>query len=33
VALGRAVFEAEDPAKAVAEANRLLDENAPRFEN
>ncbi|MBB4095446.1 thiamine phosphate synthase [Brucella pecoris] len=33
VALGRAVFDAEDPAKAVAEANRLLDENAPRFEN
>ncbi|MFK4820079.1 thiamine phosphate synthase [Ochrobactrum quorumnocens] len=33
VALGRAVFEAEDPAKAVAEANRILDENAPRFEN
>lgn len=33
VALGRAVFEAEDPAKAVAEANRLLDEHAPRFEN
>ncbi len=33
VALGRAVFEAEDPAKAVAEANRLLDEKAPRFEN
>lgn len=33
VALGRAVFEADDPAKAVAEANRLLDEHAPRFEN
>lgn len=33
VALGRAVFDAEDPAKAVAEANRLLDEKAPRFEN
>lgn len=33
VALGRAVFAAEDPAKAVAEANRLLDENAPPFEN
>lgn len=32
VALGRAVFEAEDPAKAVAEANRLLDEYAPEFE-
>ena len=33
VALGRAVFDAEDPAQAVAEANRLLDEKAPRFEN
>ncbi|MBC2886928.1 thiamine phosphate synthase [Ochrobactrum sp. CM-21-5] len=33
VALGRAVFEADDPAAAVAEANRLLDEKAPRFEN
>lgn len=33
VALGRAVFDAEDPAKAVAEANRLLDDKAPRFEN
>ncbi|MBB5702897.1 thiamine-phosphate pyrophosphorylase [Ochrobactrum daejeonense] len=33
VALGRAVFDAEDPAKAVAQANRLLDEKAPRFEN
>lgn len=33
VALGRAVFESEDPAKAVAEANRLLDEKAPRFED
>lgn len=33
VALGRAVFEAADPAAAVAAANRLLDENAPRFED
>lgn len=33
VALGRAVFEAEDPAAAVARANGLLDENAPRFED
>ncbi len=33
VALGRAVFEAADPAEAVAAANRLLDEHAPRFEN
>lgn len=33
VALGRAVFEAEDPQAAVSEANRLLDEKAPRFEN
>lgn len=33
VALGRAVFEAEDPGKAVAEANRILDEKAPRFES
>ena len=31
VALGQAVFETADPAKAVAEANRLLDEYAPRF--
>ncbi len=33
VALGSAVFEAEDPATAVKEANRLLDEHAPRFED
>ena len=33
VALGSAIFEAENPAEAVAEANRLLDEHAPRFEN
>ncbi|MBV2144724.1 thiamine phosphate synthase [Falsochrobactrum sp. TDYN1] len=33
VALGRAVFEADDPAKAVAEANQLLDEHAPSIEN
>ncbi|MFC4623666.1 thiamine phosphate synthase [Daeguia caeni] len=33
VALGRAVFDAPDPAMAVAEANRLLDERAPRFES
>ena len=32
VALGSAIFEAENPAEAVAEANRLLDEHAPRFE-
>ncbi len=33
VALGRAVFEAADPAEAVREANRLLDAQAPRFED
>lgn len=33
VALGRAVFEATDPEAAVREANRLLDEKAPRFES
>ncbi|UWF66171.1 MULTISPECIES: thiamine phosphate synthase [unclassified Brucella] len=33
VALGRAVFDAQDPAEAVAQANRILDEKAPRFEN
>lgn len=33
VALGNAVFSAEDPAAAVREANRLLDEWAPAFED
>jgi len=32
VALGRAVFDAPDPAASVARANALLDENAPRLE-
>ncbi|MBZ9654627.1 thiamine phosphate synthase [Phyllobacterium lublinensis] len=32
IALGAAVFDAEDTAAAVREANRLLDEHAPRFE-
>jgi thiamine-phosphate pyrophosphorylase len=32
VAAGRAVFDAPDPAAAVARANALLDENAPRSE-
>ncbi len=31
VALGHAVFDAEDPAEAVRQANLLLDEHAPRF--
>ncbi|MFC0244107.1 thiamine phosphate synthase [Falsochrobactrum ovis] len=31
VALGRAVFESDDPAQTVADANRMLDEHAPRF--
>lgn len=31
VAFGRAVFDAEDPQAAVAEANRLLEEHAPVF--
>ncbi|PRD43953.1 thiamine phosphate synthase [Phyllobacterium phragmitis] len=33
VALGAAIFESADPAEAMREANRLLDETAPRFEN
>lgn len=33
VALGACVFQAENPAEVVAEANRLLDENAPQFES
>ncbi|RCS23703.1 thiamine phosphate synthase [Phyllobacterium salinisoli] len=33
IALGAAVFESADPAEAMREANRLLDETAPRFEN
>ncbi|MGU3576993.1 thiamine phosphate synthase [Brucellaceae bacterium C25G] len=33
VALGHCVFESADPAEAVALANRLLDEHAPRFES
>ncbi|KXF76236.1 thiamine-phosphate pyrophosphorylase [Paramesorhizobium deserti] len=33
VALGAAVFDSADPAEAMREANRLLDETAPRFEN
>ncbi|MGH6761311.1 MAG: thiamine phosphate synthase [Phyllobacterium sp.] len=32
VALGNAVFESEDPEAAIREANRLLDEWAPVFE-
>jgi thiamine-phosphate pyrophosphorylase len=32
VALGACVFQAENPAQAVAEANKMLDENAPQFE-
>ena len=32
VALQRAIFDATDPAEAVARANALLDERAPRFE-
>ncbi|MDR6631362.1 thiamine-phosphate pyrophosphorylase [Phyllobacterium sp. 1468] len=32
IALGSAVFDGADPAGAVREANRLLDEHAPRFE-
>ncbi|WP_309085043.1 thiamine phosphate synthase [Chelativorans sp.] len=33
VAVGSAVFAAENPAGKVAEANALLDEHAPRFED
>lgn len=33
VALGRAVFDAEEPQAAVAEANKLLAENAPILES
>ncbi|WP_420961311.1 thiamine phosphate synthase [Brucella sp. IR073] len=33
VALGAAIFASDDPAAAMREANRLLDETAPRFEN
>jgi thiamine-phosphate pyrophosphorylase len=33
VALGAAVFDSADPAAAVREANRLLDEYAPAFED
>lgn len=33
VALGAAIFESADPAQAMREANRLLDETAPHFEN
>lgn len=32
IALGAAVFDGNDPAAAITEANRLLDEHAPRFE-
>ena len=32
VALQSAIFDASDPARAVARANALLDEHAPRFE-
>jgi thiamine-phosphate pyrophosphorylase len=33
VALGAAIFASDDPAAAVREANRRLDETAPRFES
>lgn len=33
VALGRAVFDAEDPTEAVRQASRLLDDNAPLFDD
>ena len=33
VALGTAVFGADDPSAAIREANRLLDAHAPRFED
>ncbi|PYE88684.1 thiamine phosphate synthase [Phyllobacterium leguminum] len=33
VALGAAIFASDDPAEAMREANRLLDETAPRFES
>ncbi|ATU90490.1 thiamine phosphate synthase [Phyllobacterium zundukense] len=32
IALGTAIFDGTDPATAIREANRLLDEHAPRFE-
>jgi thiamine-phosphate pyrophosphorylase len=32
IALGSAVFAGTDPAETVREANRLLDEHAPKFE-
>jgi thiamine-phosphate pyrophosphorylase len=32
IALGAAIFDGSDPASAVKEANRLLDEHAPGFE-
>jgi thiamine-phosphate pyrophosphorylase len=32
IALGAAIFDGNDPALAIKEANRLLDERAPRFE-
>lgn len=33
IALGSAIFDSDDPAAAVKEANRLLDEYAPEFED
>ncbi len=33
IALGAAIFDGADPAAAIKEANRLLDEHAPAFED
>lgn len=33
VALGTCIFQADNPAHALAQANRLLDEHAPQFED
>lgn len=33
IALGSAIFDGADPAGAIRDANRLLDEHAPRFED
>jgi thiamine-phosphate pyrophosphorylase len=33
IALGSAIFDAEDPAAAIRQANQLLDEHAPVFED
>jgi len=32
IALGAAIFDANNPGSAIKEANRLLDQHAPRFE-